>query len=238
MMTRIQFEHDQSQGRGLVEWPPVSQILSGAEATYRRLVADNQWNAPKADKKAAFNARTGNQSGPPPKLTCFNCGKEGHTSKECTVPKDKARIQENYKKFKESRQHQARNGHGSRGSRRRPADASQSSDKPPPQRTTRVNAGIHEVLNKKGSWVRDEKFYQAQKAEATTTEIVQLIEKTIQANLAGPDGISAMTPPTIALPPTVATPSTAETGQSSASGPAIHAAVAQRVLNLLNRNKT
>ena len=73
-------------------WPPISQIISLAITTYRRLQASGEWNFSKSRAYPALNTE----------LKCWNCGGSHHL-KDCTQPHNQARIDANRGRYRASR---------------------------------------------------------------------------------------------------------------------------------------
>lgn len=151
---------------GLPKWPTIQQLTSLATNTYSRLKHSNAWDVPDAAKAKALVSSssdpTPQSSKPRPKYKCFNCGSEDHLLSDCPKPKDQAKIESNKKSFSD-------------GKRRAPGKGG----KPRKPKTSTGKDGTPMVLNKKGTYVMDQKKVSKQKAVDTIIEQLALIPDSV-----------------------------------------------------------
>lgn len=92
------------------EHPTVDRVLSLAESNYHDMKERGIWNAPTQVRGL---------------ITCWNCNEEGHSAKECALPKNETNIKQNQDKFNQAKAN--RRGYsrgGGRGGRGRGRDSS------------------------------------------------------------------------------------------------------------------
>ena len=82
----------------------IDDCLQALETVYMNLVSKSKWLAKPGtyNQESGFNVngtKSNNKSANGSKLTCFNCGKEGHGFQNCDQPLDQARINANCEKF-------------------------------------------------------------------------------------------------------------------------------------------
>jgi Zinc knuckle len=109
-----------SSGLAVPKYPQVENMLQVAQKLYLDMVSTNKWSGltTKANQ-SSFVAQQGNngsnnKSGPR-RLSCWNCGGEGHSLKECTKPVNQAQIDQRKKVFRETNKSQ---GKGKKGERK------------------------------------------------------------------------------------------------------------------------
>ena len=161
-------------------YPPIDRLLNAACMRYRDLVAIDKWNVPTAAKKqSSFLVLLAKG-----KIVCDNCGKEGHIKPECTEPINEEVCKKNrearMKYYKEHPRHTegGRGGRGRGGRGRGGRNPGRGRGGPRRQDpATRINTttGVHEMQNKDGKWVKDNKFYncQTQILVAAANELLQ-----------------------------------------------------------------
>jgi hypothetical protein len=84
-----------------VRYPSIEDMLRMAEKLYLDMTASNEWSG--ATTKANQAAFLVNGQGTPNvarKLSCWNCGMEGHTLKECPRPSNPTLVEKNKQAFK------------------------------------------------------------------------------------------------------------------------------------------
>ncbi|MCA1806898.1 MAG: zinc finger domain-containing protein, partial [Actinobacteria bacterium] len=142
------------------KWPSYKTLLNQATNSYSRLKGEGVWDVPtKTKNPQGYNVTATPGQVPPgprvrPPLKCFNCLKEGHLLHDCPEPANEARIAKNREAFFKNRPPR----------RFRPGNGKQ-----PPQR--RVRNGVHEVCNKKGVYVLDQKFKREQAENAKKPQL-------------------------------------------------------------------
>ena len=145
-LTQIRSEADET---GLQpNWPAIDSILSLATNTYSRLKTSEEWNVPAPSKaKALVGAHTHNADA---LHKCWNCDGDDHqySVQACPKPFDEKRFKANKKAFYDAK----KKGKGGKGN-----------DKGKPKH--KVVDGEHKVLNRKGVYVADQKYYHKQKKE-------------------------------------------------------------------------
>jgi Zinc knuckle len=90
-----------SAGREAPIYPAVENTLQVAQKLYLEMISTNKWAALNTKgSQASFVAKPNNDKPPPRKLTCWNCGIDGHYLKDCTKPQNQALINQHKKSFK------------------------------------------------------------------------------------------------------------------------------------------
>jgi hypothetical protein len=70
-------------------YPPIEDMLQMAEKLYLDMTAANEWSGVTTKfNKIVFVAATATKR----KVTCWNCGVDGHTLKQCTKPANKSMV--------------------------------------------------------------------------------------------------------------------------------------------------
>jgi Zinc knuckle len=87
--------------RSAPQYPPIEEMLRMAEKLYLDMSAANEWTGATSKGNQSTFVATVACSGK--KLTCWNCGVEGHSLKECPKTVVQANIDKNKKAFKESK---------------------------------------------------------------------------------------------------------------------------------------
>ena len=118
-------------------WPAVQQITNIASAQYLRLRNSGDWNVPSKTGSSSFISST--------EMTCWNCGRKGHSLKECRDPLDQKKIDANKKKFLSNRSKNKGNSS--------PSD----NDGQPVGHRRLGEGGKPLIKNKKGAYVADTK---------------------------------------------------------------------------------
>ena len=143
---------DADKNGGQPIWPSHEQLVNLATAVYRRMSQTNQWNVSKGSRhKALTMAPVKEPRGPPrdtSNMTCWNCGKKGHSAWECKKPKDPAAMERNRKAFRNRKPNGQKPGGANRSPRHATID------------------GKPMIMNKQGAYVLDQKLYRAQQQGA------------------------------------------------------------------------
>lgn len=157
-------------------YPPVASTLRIATNAYRRLIAPpSKWLKPSGTKRSAFQATgTNNPSGQQRTLRCWNCGRD-HNVRDCTEPRDEAKIAANRERFNASRRRNSSRPTTSGNSTRSRGAGSSSYT----VRQCRVVDGQPQVKNKLNQWVPDQKLMSQQKKQqaalaAVTADVTSL----------------------------------------------------------------
>ena len=95
---------------GVPNWNTITQTLSQASSTYRRLKLSGEWDTP-SKRSPAFSVheetspsrRTEGTSSPRQPPTCWNCGETGHTAPTCPKPCDPDAFKKNKQAFLDAR---------------------------------------------------------------------------------------------------------------------------------------
>ena len=128
------------------DWPSVSSIVNLAANSYSRMKADNKWHGTSRNIPTFHGDVT--TCGSASTFLCFNCGKQGCSVNRCKEPLDQARISKNKKAFYDKRK---ASGSGT--------------GRPNQPKYKKINGTPH-VLNKKGTYVLDQRAVRREK-EAT-----------------------------------------------------------------------
>ena len=126
-------------------WPSISQIISLAITTHKRLVSTGDWNASRSRAHTALMNE----------IKCWNCGGSHHL-KDCTQPRNQARIDANrgcYRASRPSQLSQPRSGNGQRSTNR-----TRGLSRP---RQRQGPDGRPQVLNRNGVCVLDQRRWRA-----------------------------------------------------------------------------
>jgi Zinc knuckle len=84
--------------RTTVNYPPVEDMLRMAEKLYLDMTAANEWSGVTTKvNQSTFVTTTGK------KLSCWNCGGEGHTLKDCPKPTNQTMVEKNKKEFRDAK---------------------------------------------------------------------------------------------------------------------------------------
>lgn len=147
-----------------------------AETEYKSLVASGEWlSSTSKGKSSAFSGETkssNSNTSSNNNLTCWNCGKKGHSLSQCSEPRNDTRIAINRERFMKER----KNKEGSANT----SDSGNSKYKPPTpeEKNRRIIDGKHMFyLTQVKRWVLDRSHHSnkpkdgtATTASATTTE--------------------------------------------------------------------
>ena len=193
-------QHEADKYGGKPEWPSVEHTCNLATNTYHQLHKTNQWVLPKRSK--GYNATSDGRK-EKYKPVCWNCGGDHHL-KECSVPKDKAKIKAAKDKFlaqRKEREKSSSHGRGQsrgrgRGRSRGPRPIQEdcqgdingsgahaaTSDRP-----TKVgDDGTPLILNCKNQYVPDQKKIQQQKSDEKKRALQALVQEASEAAESSP----------------------------------------------------
>jgi len=156
-------------------WPTVTTITNLAQRTYLRMKAEGSWKVPDPPKNAAFVGGTERQF----TLSCFNCGRPGHVAGDCKEPRDESKIAKARAEFmaKHPRKPRADKQGGGRGSRGRGSGR----DNKQRTRITKTIEGKPMVLNRKGTYVIDNKVFMAEQQAAREERLLTAAIADLQA---------------------------------------------------------
>lgn len=100
-------------------YPSIENMLAVAQRRYLEMISTNQWSG--LTRKANQSAFVGAPPGIVRKVSCWNCGADGHTIKDCTKPLNQASIEQRKKAFRDAKgTGNGKKGDGNKGTKRAP----------------------------------------------------------------------------------------------------------------------
>lgn len=85
-------------------YPPIEDVLRVAEKLYLDKTSTNEWSGlTSKGNSSSFPAVSKNNNGKGKPVTCWNCGGEGHGTRECTKPLNAALVEQRKKLYKENK---------------------------------------------------------------------------------------------------------------------------------------
>jgi Zinc knuckle len=145
-------------------YPSVEKLLKLAEKLYLDLTMVNKWNG--VTTKANQSAFPALASPSKKKLTCWNCGQEGHSLQECKAARNEELIKkrkESFRAAKKKKRDEKKKGESSNKNNNAPTENSQGKWKPPTaeEKNRRIIDGKHMYwLTQLKRWVLDKRAIQ------------------------------------------------------------------------------
>lgn len=144
-----------SSGQVTPLYPTVESMLQVAQKLYLDMISTSKWSGlnTKANQ-SAFMTNVPKAQGTN-KITCWNCGQEGHSLKECTKPINQNAVEQRKNAFREKKKSERKNGNGKKDGR---GSNKKWSPPTPDERNRRVIDGRPMFFVKKtGRWEPDKK---------------------------------------------------------------------------------